>query len=290
MVHSGRRGLISAPPIDRGFARLSEGLVHYRHVGASVEGLPLVLLHASPGSSRGLEPLLTALAETGSAPRLLAPDTLGHGESAVAGPDVPDIAYYAESLGRFLDVVGVDKVAVYGAHTGARIACEAAILFPGRITHVILDGIADYEEPLRSELIESYAPEMVPDDYGRHLIWAFNFVRDQALHFPYYQRTPSHRLMSRAVPGADDLHTASLDVLKSIRTYHKAYRAAFRYPTRERLALCPCPVSMLDVMTELPSLRAAMASLAAAANATIISGGDRLATRASAIISQLATD
>lgn len=273
--------------IDRGFARVSEGLVHYRHAAAATDGIPLVLLHASPGSSRGLEALLDALADTGQSPRLIAPDTFGHGESAVAAPVDPEIAYYADGLMRFLDALGIDRVALYGAHTGARIACEAAILFPDRVARVILDGIADYEEPLRTALVETYAPEMAPDEYGRHLIWAFNFVRDQALHFPYYARDPAHRLLTRAVPNADDLHAATLDVLKSIRTYHKAYRAAFRYPTRERLALCPCSVLMLDVSTELPNLRSAMAELAAVANATIIPSAATTAARAAAILAQL---
>lgn len=261
-------------PIDRGFARIAEGLAHYRRVNSDSDGMPLVLLHASPGSSRGLEPLLGALATTGAAPLLIAPDTLGHGESGPAAPDAPDIAYYADGLVRVLDRLGIERFALYGAHTGARIAVEAANLFPDRVAHVILDGIADYPAPLRDELIADYAPEMIPDDYGRHLIWAFNFVRDQALHFPHYARDPAHRLGTRAVPGADALHDATLDVLKAIRTYHKAYRAAFAYPTTDRLAVCTRPVTLLAVANELPSLRSQLTALAAAApDARIVESG-----------------
>lgn len=275
-------------PIDRGFVRLVEGLAHYRRVDARKESVPLVLLHASPGSSRGLEPLLTALAATGTAPQLIAPDTLGHGESAPAGPADPDIAYYSDGLVRMLDGLQLDRVALYGAHTGARIAVEAAILFPDRVSHVILDGIADYAQPLRDELIGQYAPEMVPDDYGGYLMWAFHFIRDQALHFPHYARDPAHRLYTRAVPDADALHEATLDVLKAIRTYHKAYRAAFAYPTRVRLAACQRPVTMLGVATELPSLRAQLATLAAAApDARIIESGATSAEKAETLLACL---
>ncbi len=275
-------------PIDRGFVRLAEGLAHYRYVDAHKDGLPLILLHPSPGSSRGLEPLLAALAATGTAPLLIAPDTLGHGESAPATPDAPDIGYYADGVVRVLDGLGIDRVALYGAHTGARIAVEAATLFPDRVAQVILDGIADYAQPLRDELIGQYAPEMAPDDYGRHLIWAFHFIRDQALHFPHYARDPAHRLNTRAVPDADALHDATLDVLKAIRTYHKAYRAAFAYPTRDRLAACPRPITLFGVASELPSLRAQLATLAAAApDARIVDSGAAAAEKAGTLLACL---
>jgi pimeloyl-ACP methyl ester carboxylesterase len=274
--------------IDRGFARIDEGLVHFRKMGEpSASAPPLVLLHASPGSSRGLEPLLTALGGQGTA--LLAPDTLGHGESVPALPDAPDIAYYADAVLRVLDAMKIDRVTLYGAHTGARIACEAAILAPDRIDRVVLDGIADYPTDLRQRLIDDYAPEMAPDDYGRHLIWAFNFVRDQALHFPWFERDPAHRLMTRAVPDADRLHDATLDVLRAIRSYHKAYRAAFAYPTRARLADCSRPVILLDSESELPSLRAQMADLVAAApHGRVLPAGRDVEDKARAILSLLA--
>ncbi|MDZ7896344.1 MAG: hypothetical protein U5M50_16150 [Sphingobium sp.] len=47
--------------------------------------------------------------------------------------------------------------------------------------------------------------------------------------------------MNRAVPDADALHAAALDVLKSLTCYHKPYRAAFAYPTADRIALVPRP-------------------------------------------------
>lgn len=252
---------MSPAPIERAFVRVDEGLVHFRHAAGDPAQLPLVLLHASPGSSRGLVPLLEALSATGQAPRLIAPDTLGHGDSAAPALAEPDIAYYARALIRLLDAMKIDRVLLYGAHTGARIACETAVLFPDRIDRVVLDGIADYDDVLRPELVARYAPEMVPDEYGRQFIWAFNFVRDQALHFPHYARDPAHRLLGRVVPDADALHEAALDVLKSLRTYHKAYRAAFRYEAAAQLALCQRPCAILDDAEELPHLRKVVTGL-----------------------------
>lgn len=251
--------------IDRAFARIAEGLVHYRHVSPAVPSgePPLVLLHASPGSSRGLEDLIRALAERLPDRRIIAPDTLGNGDSAPPAPDAPDIAYFADSTLRLLDVLGIERCTLYGTHTGARTACEAGIAAPERFSRVIFDGIGDYSDEMRALLLAEYAPEIAPDDYGRHLIWAFNFVRDQALHYPYFLRDPEHRLMTRPVASADELHWRVVEVLKGITSYHKAYRAAFAYRAGERLPLMGVPATFLDNPAELPTLRAMLANLAA---------------------------
>jgi len=247
---------------DRAFARIAEGLVHYRSVGDSHDSRPLVLLHAAPGGSRGVEPLLQALHEADPNRRLLAPDMLGHGESEAASPAAPDIAYYADALLRMLDCLGHRQVDLYGTHTGARIACEAAILAPDRVRTVIFDGITDYDPAMRQLLLERYAPEMQPDEYGRQFIWAFHFVRDMWLYFPHFARDPEHRL-ARPLPSAERLHEAALDVLRGLTTYHKAYLAAFAYETRARLQLVQQPSLFLSAAGEVPALAQSVAGFAA---------------------------
>lgn len=246
-----------ADPIDRGFVRIAEGLVHYRSTPARAERRPLVLLHASPGSSRGLVPLMRALHAEPEAPPVIAPDTPGNGDSFAPPMEDPDIPWFVDALVRTLDALGIEKADIYGAHTGARTACEAAAARPDRFGTVIFDGIGDYSPEMRKLLLEKYAPPMQPDDYGQHLIWAFHFVRDQALHFPYFLRDPEHRLMTRPVPDADDLHERTVEVLKALRSYHKPYRAAFAYESRKRMPDIAIPALMLSAANELPNLRAA---------------------------------
>ena len=279
---------MNTDPIDRGFARIAEGLIHFRRVEGRADGPPLLLLHASPGSSRGLEPLLHTLAAAAEAPTLIAPDTLGHGDSAPPAVSEPEIADYADATIRLLDALCIDRVMLFGAHTGARIACETGVRHPDRVTGVIIDGIGEYDGAAQAELLARYAPPMVPDDYGTQMMWAFHFVRDQALHFPYFKRDPEHRLMSRAVPDAEFLHGATLEVLKALKTYHHAYRAAFRYPTRERLALLTKPLFLLDAENELPSLREQMTVLVGAAQDTrIIGAGVSIEAKAMAVLSSV---
>jgi pimeloyl-ACP methyl ester carboxylesterase len=255
---------VAADPVERGFAKIAEGQIHFRRVATAAEDHhPLFLLHASPGSSRGLGGLLRALHALDPNRALIAPDMPGNGDSARAPLETPEIAYYAEALIRLFDSIGVAKADLYGTHTGARIACEAAILFPDRVNAVVFDGIGDYDPDTRREILERYAPEITPDDYGRQLIWAFGFVRDMALHSPYYKRDPEHRLMNRAVLPADELHAAAVEVLKSITTYHLAYRAAFRYETKRRLPLLERPALILSPENELPKHQREAAGLMA---------------------------
>lgn len=249
--------------VDRGFARIAEGQVHLRRCAGDAARPPLLMLHASPGSSRGLMPLMRAIAAEPGAPALIAPDTLGNGDSVAPGADDPDIAWFADSFIRLLDSLGLDRVDLYGTHTGARIACEAAAAWPDRIGRLIFDGIGDYAPEMRDMLVERYAPPMAPDDYGMQLVWAFHFVRDQALHFPHFLRDPEHRLTTRPVPDAEELHAAVVEVLKGLGSYHKPYRAAFRYQTAQRLGDIAAPVMLLAAENELPSLRAATEGFAA---------------------------
>ncbi len=249
-------------PIDRHFVRLEEGLVHIREVAARDDALlPLYLMHPSPASARGLEPLILKLRALGVDQRLIAPDTLGNGDSAPPSPDAPDIAYYADSVRRVLDALKIERVDVYGAHTGCRTAAELAILHPDRVRTVIFDGIAEYAPDIKADILAHYAPAVQPDDVGGHLLWAFNFVRDQVFHFPYFRRDPAHR-NTRAMPTPEQLHAHTVDVLKGLTSYHKAYNAAFNYEPRERLPLLKQKVLVLEADTEPAHLKRAAAEMA----------------------------
>jgi pimeloyl-ACP methyl ester carboxylesterase len=262
--------------IERRFVRLTEGLVHVRELSAADQTkVPLYLMHPSPASARGLEPLMLALRKHGANQHLIAPDTLGNGDSAPPAPDKPDIAYYADSVRRVLDALGIERADIYGSHTGCRTAAELAILYPDRVNRVVFDGITDYEPSLKTEILAHYAPAMLPDEFGRHLIWAFNFVRDQVFHFPYFMRDPAHR-NTRPMPTPEQLHAHTVDVLKGLTTYHKAYIAAFEYEARERLPHITQRVLVLEADTEPAHLKAAakeMAALLATAKLEATFGG-----------------
>ncbi len=229
--------------VDRAFLRLAEGLVHYRHAGSPTnrKRLPLYLAHAGPGSSRAFEPLLPALALQRFA---FAPDMLGNGDSAAPAGDTVEMPYYVDCAVRIMDSLGIDKVDFYGAHTGAQIGVQLAVMFPQRVRRLVLDGIPLFAEDFRQRLLANYAPKITPDDHGGHLSWAWNFVRDQSLFWPYFDRQPANRL-ANPVASPAQLHLGVTDVLKALGTYHIAYRAAFLQDLRPLLPQLQCPVLIM---------------------------------------------
>jgi pimeloyl-ACP methyl ester carboxylesterase len=277
-------GEASSTMIERAFVRLDEGQLHVRSLPASGPGTPLVLLHASPASSWFMQGLMIALRAAGHDGEIIAPDTLGNGDSPAPAITDPDIAYFAGSITRLCESLGFDRVDVYGTHTGARIACELAAAHPGLIHRVVLDGITEYPEDFREEVIANYAPTVEPDEYGRHLIWAFNFCRDQALYFPHFRKSPETRL-GGAMPPPEVLHRITLDVLKALDTYPLPYIAAFRYRAFERMPAIGAPVLLLRPENELALLNAsvtrALELLADGRDATVPTGD---ASKAEAIV------
>ncbi len=225
--------------IERAFVRIAEGLVHYRHAGEWRSGgpLPLYMMHAGPGSSLGLSELIGILGDTR---RVIAADTLGFGESVPPDPDAPDLEYYADSVVRILDALGLDKVDVYGSHTGANIGMEIAIAHPDRVGKLIFDGVALFEPALAADMLEHYAPPIHLQANGEHFIWAWNFIKDMGLYFPYYKRDAEHYLGKEPWPAAV-INSYVIETMKARDHYYKGYNAVFRHQTFKRLPLVSVP-------------------------------------------------
>lgn len=216
--------------IRRRFFDLPDRQIHYRESGG--ESRPLVLLHLMPGSAKQMEPLMASLA-----PRhCLAPDMAGTGDSDPAQQADPSIADYAQDTISFIRALGDGApVDLYGSHTGAALAVEVALLAPELVGRVILDGIPLFTPEKAAELIERYAPAIAPDHNGTHLLWAHNFCRDQILFYPWYDKSQA-AARGNGLPPPEDLHVWVLEVIKGLEGIPKAYRAAFRYPSAERIS------------------------------------------------------
>ncbi|MCR0982593.1 alpha/beta fold hydrolase [Roseomonas populi] len=224
--------------IRRGFADIAEGQVHFRTAGEDRGGTPLVMLHASPGSAKMLEPLMLALA---GGRRVIGTDTLGNGDSsAPQAGDKPPITYFADAHLRALDALGLETFDLYGTHTGANIACEIAIAHPRRVRRLILDGVSLYAPEEQADMLANYAPGVTLDLNGSQLHWIWHFVRDVYLFWPWYRRDAAHR-RNLGLPSAEELHDKVVEVLKAARTYHIPYNAAFAYDKSARLPLVRVP-------------------------------------------------
>ncbi len=230
--------------IDRGFVRVSGGLIHYRRTSHAAGATPLVMAHGGPGSSAGLVPLIAALGEGRT---VVAPDMMGNGESDPPPEPETTIGFYADCVLAVMDDLGLETVDLYGHHTGAQVVCELAIAKPGRVRRVILDGVALFDQALRAEFLDRYAPPIVPDAAGTHLAWIWDFIAQTTQHFPHYLRDEAHRIAGGRPLPPPLLTDRVAEVLKVWSTYHLAYLAAFSHDMAARLPLLGSPALVLAV-------------------------------------------
>jgi pimeloyl-ACP methyl ester carboxylesterase len=184
-----------------------------------------------------LEPLMARLRTERP---LLALDTLGNGDSSPPDVAEPDIGYFAAAAREVLDALDVSHCCLYGTHTGAHIAVELAVTDPQMYSAIIIDGMGLYSPNEAADFRSRYVPGIEPADDGSQLWWAWHFVRNGYLFFPWFETDVAHRT-NASLPPADFLHAKVVEVLKALGSYRHSYLAAFRYPKRERLAQLSIP-------------------------------------------------
>ncbi len=231
----------------RRFVDIPGGQVHVRSAGEAMAGVPLLMFHASPGSSKMLEPLLLRFAD--SRP-VFAADTLGNGDSTPPADPAPALDVFVTAHCQAMDALGLRQVDLYGSHTGANIACEIAIRRPERIRRLILDGVSLYSEAERADMLAYYAPTVVPSHDAAHLLWMWSFARDAFLFWPWYRRDAAHARVV-GLPSADALHDKFVEVAKAARSYHLSYRAAIAYRKEARLRLVKVPTLLACARTDM---------------------------------------
>ena len=97
----------------------------------------VVLVHGIAGSAETWDPVLRAYERTGCDRLLLAPELLGHGESAGVGGDF-SLGAYANGLRDLLSVLGHRRVTVVGHSLGGGVAMQFAYQFPEMCTRLVL--------------------------------------------------------------------------------------------------------------------------------------------------------
>ena len=151
--------------IKRHFVTVGHRQVHYLRAGS---GPCVVLCHGSPNSGLSELGLMNALKDRFT---MIAPDTPGNGNSDPLEIENPTISDYARALEETLDVLGIDKCAVYGFHTGADIAASIAVQSPERIAQVVANGLPFFTQEERKLMLEKYLPPFEPQWDGGHLCW-----------------------------------------------------------------------------------------------------------------------
>lgn len=108
--------------------------VHYRDQG-NLNGPVLVMLHGSNASLHTWEPWVAQLGDTF---RMISLDLPSHGLTGA----IPSNDYSQDAMARFVDeftrTLGVDRFALAGNSMGGGIAARFALIYPQRLTHLIL--------------------------------------------------------------------------------------------------------------------------------------------------------
>jgi pimeloyl-ACP methyl ester carboxylesterase len=105
--------------------------VIYRTAGS---GPPVVLIHGMVNSSRHWERVALQLAERYT---VIAPDLIGHGDSAAVRGDY-SIGAHAASIRDLLAVIGIDRATIVGHSLGGGVAMQFFYQFPQRTERLVL--------------------------------------------------------------------------------------------------------------------------------------------------------
>jgi pimeloyl-ACP methyl ester carboxylesterase len=208
--------------------------VFYREAGSADEPT-LLLLHGFPTSSHMFRDLIPLLSDRF---HLVAPDLPGFGRTALRSRDefTYSFDHLAKVIGRFTEVIGLDRFALYVFDYGAPTGLRVALAHPERITAIISQNGNAYEEGLSDgwNPIQRYWRE--PSDANRHALrellapesvrWQYTHgVPDPALVSPDGSALDSHYLER---PGADEAQLdLFLDYASNVALY-PAFQAYFR--------------------------------------------------------------
>ncbi len=207
--------------------------IHYRRAGA---GPAVLLLHQSPKSSREHIALMQHLMDRFTC---IAPDTPGNGNSDPLPLADPDMADYGDNIAAFLDALGIDKIAVYGFHTGASVGAAFAARHPDRVHIAILNGLVTLNAQERADILANYLTPFEPRWDGGHLAWLWARLREQTVFFPWYRPSLAGR-MGGPMPAPEVLHDGVIEFLRSGDAYRGPYGAAFKLDGAAMAAAMRC--------------------------------------------------
>lgn len=196
--------------------------MHYRQAGS---GPVVVMLHASPNSSRVMAPLQSVFAADFST---IAVDLPGYGLSEPLDLDELRTEDLADVIVELLDELAIEQAAFYGRHTGAGIAVEAANRHPDRVSMVLTDGFPVFDKPYSDERLEAYLGSIDPTWDGSHLVWLWFRCRDLYVFWPWDRRNAAARA-DTTVPTPEAIHRCALELLESGNSFRKVYASALRH-------------------------------------------------------------
>lgn len=206
--------------MQRAFLTIDDRQLHYRVGG---DGAPVVMLHPSPLSSAAVMPMGRALARHF---RVYAFDTPGYGQSEPPASRPASLDDYLPGFAAAFDALGLARVCLYGAATGAQFAVEFAKRYPERVALVVLDSAGHIGADECERVVRDYFPDVAPRGDGAHLATLWHMVRDLGVFFPWCDRRATRRI-ARDLAPPETMQSMLVDYLRAGEGYDWAYRPAF---------------------------------------------------------------
>ncbi|WP_394760519.1 alpha/beta fold hydrolase [Phenylobacterium sp.] len=201
----------------------------------------MLALHESPRSSLSLLPVIDALADRYC---VIAPDTPGYGLSDPLPGETPSLDDFLDVIAGLLDDLGVERVAIYGAHTGAALATAFAVREPHRVTALVLDGLSAFDAEEVAAFRTRYLTPYEPHWDGRHVMALWSRAKDLFTWFPWYEQSAGRRLATEP-QAIGVLHKSALGFLQAGAEYAKAYTLAAAYQPNAVLQALRAPATVI---------------------------------------------
>jgi pimeloyl-ACP methyl ester carboxylesterase len=209
------------------------------HVWVGGAGVPVVMIHGSPGNAAMLRELAEAVATRFA---VFAFDTPGFGDSDALPGDELTVTDLADAVAATMASLSLPPAVVFGTHTGAAIGLELARRHPGRVLGAVLEGVPVFSpDEQRALASDRYMPAFAADELGGHYARTWTRFRDQHVWFPWYQRDPAH-LNEVDLGSAEAIHRWVDMYFRAAPTYRAPYRAAITYGDTARAAIAELSV------------------------------------------------
>lgn len=214
----------------------------YSRGNNEAEGRPVLFIHSSASSNRGMEKYMELLI---GQKNTFCIDLPGNGESDNPMGLEVTVEKQASFLVEAIHALGYDSVDVFGEWGGGSVGIELAVQHPEMVKHIFIPNLMSMElkGDALEEMCSNYTPQIEIDKYGTHWTTVWNMLRDQELYSPWYKSNKENIIHpDEESISSEVIHRRTLDLFKSYEIYRSAYKAHFSYEISRKIQDINCPI------------------------------------------------